>query len=98
RPDPLDLAEERRALVDDAQRSLAKGFHDPSGEVRADPLDQPGAQIALDALDGVRRRGAELVRLELQTVVPVLRPVVGRLDVLAGDRAGEVADDRDQPP
>ena len=55
-------------------------------QVRADALDQPGAEVLLDALGGVRRRAAQLVGLELLAVLAVLHPGAGRLDVLAGRR------------
>jgi hypothetical protein len=94
--DALDLLEVRRALVDDFQGALAEHVHDLAGEVGADALDQPRAEVLDDALAGVRRHGAQAVGLELRAVVAVLHPRAGRLDVLAGGGAGEVADDRDE--
>src|SRR5262249_6913066 len=84
RADALDLLEERRAVVDDLQGALAEDLDDLAGEVRADALDEPGAEVLLDAGCRVRRGGAEAVRLELQAVVAVLGPGAGSLEVLAG--------------
>ena len=96
RADALDLLQERRALVDDLQRALAEDLDDLAGVVRADALDQAGAEILLDALGGVRRRAAQVVGLELLAVLAVADPGAGRLDVLAGDGARQVADDGDE--
>ena len=96
RTDPLDLAQERRAFVDDRQRALAEGFDDLAGIVLADPLDQAGREVLLDPLGRVRRRGAELVGLELQAVVAVLHPGARRLDVFPGHGGGQIADHGDQ--
>ena len=57
------------------QRALAEDLDDLAGVVRADALDQAGAEVLLDALPvcgGVVRR---LVGLELHAVVAVLDPV-----------------------
>ena len=60
RSDALDLLQKRRAFVDDLQGAFAEDGDDLLGEVRADALDQAGAEIFLDALDGVRRRAAQI--------------------------------------
>ena len=94
---PMPLTSLRNdGLSSMTQGALAEDLDDLAGEVRADALDQAGAEVFLDALDGVRRRAAQLVGLELLAVVAVLHPVAGRLDVLAGDGAGQVADDGDE--
>ena len=56
RADALDLLEEGRALVDDRQGALAEDLDDLAGEMRADALDEAGAEVLLDALERVRRR------------------------------------------
>ena len=65
--------------------------------MRADALDQAGAEVLLDALDGVRRRGPQLVGLELQAVIAVLRPVARGFEILPSGHGRQVADDGDQP-
>src|SRR5262245_7870503 len=48
----------------------------------------------------MRRRGAQVVGLELQAVVAVVDPGAARLDVFAGQGVWQVANDRDKtgPP
>src|SRR5262249_58686081 len=82
RADAFHLLEERRALVDDRQGAFAEYLNNFTCEVRADPLDQAGAEILLNPFHRVRRRGAQLVRLELEAVLAVVDPGAGPLDVL----------------
>ena len=56
------------------------------GVVRADALDQSGAEILLDTGGRVRVRGADAVGFELRAVILVDEPAAGGLDVFAGDR------------
>src|SRR5262249_55039765 len=89
--DALDLLEEGWAFVNDGQGALAENLDDFPREVRADPLDQTGAEVFDDAFAGVRRRGAQLGGAELFAVVAVLHPGAARLDVLAGNDPGQGA-------
>src|SRR5262249_20200228 len=99
--DALDLAQIGRALVDDGESALAEVDDDLAGEVRTDSLDQARAEILLDAFCRVRRRRAQVGRLELLSVLRVGDPLPRRADTLSGDNlAGHRADDRDKaaPP
>ena len=49
-----------RVLVDHIQRILPELLYDASGKFRANPLDQPGAEIFLNAVYGGRQRLFEL--------------------------------------
>src|SRR5262249_45007917 len=109
RTDPLDLTQKRRALVDDGQGTFTEDLDDLAGEVRADPLDEAGAEVLGDALGGVRRRGAQVVGLELRAGVadlkrrpgaPVLGPRPRGRAVPAAGSARQPADDGAQaaPP
>ena len=98
RADALDLLQKRRAFVDDVEGAFAEDLDDLAGEVRADALDQTGAEILFDALHGVRRRGAQ--RRSALNCRPWSRscahsPVA--CEVFAGDDGRQVADDGDQP-
>ena len=97
RADPLDLGEERRALVDHGQSTFAEDFNDLFREVRTDPFHQPGPEVAGDPGGGVRRGGAQRLGLELEAVVAVLNPGSARFDVLPGNGVGQMADHRYDP-
>ena len=92
---PLTSLEEGRALVDDLQGAVAEDLDDLAGVVRADALDQAGAEVLLDALDGVRRRVRSSSALNCRPWSRSWTQAPVGLDVLAGDDAGEVADDGD---
>jgi hypothetical protein len=95
--------------LDDVERPLdfrALGEHGRTISVwtladrRPDALDEAGTEVFLDARGGVRRRAAQLVGLELFAVFAVLHPRAASLELLAGHRAWQVADNRDEaaPP
>src|SRR5262249_39031341 len=95
--DALDLIQERRAFVDDLERPLAEDLDDLAGKVRADPLDQPGADLFPAPSGGGGGRGAQLLRFDLPAVTAVLAPGAVGLDVLPRHGAGHLADHRHQP-
>ena len=57
RAEALDLLQEGGAFVNDVEGPDAEDLNDLAGKTWPDSLDQPGAQIALDAVGGVWRRG-----------------------------------------
>src|SRR5439155_7879778 len=65
-------------LLDDAQDLGPELGDHPLGHHRANPLDQPRAQVAADALDGGRRHGGIEVHLELPAVLGVAAPAPGQ--------------------
>ena len=56
------------------ERAFAEHLDDAAGVGRADALDEAGAEILLDAFDGVRRHAADRLGLELFAVLAVLYP------------------------
>ena len=83
-------------MIDDVERAVAEYFDDALGVGRPDPLDEARAQILGNAGNRVRRRGLELVGLELQAMRLIVDPLAERLDVFARDDGRQVADDGDQ--
>ena len=94
--DAFDGSEPRGLPVDDVEDRGAERVHEAPGEVRADPLDEAGAEVLLDALDGRRRDRREAAGRELHAVDAVVHPRAFGLDELA-DRDGRgVADHGDR--
>ena len=56
--DPRDVQQAIGLAIDDVEDPGAEGVHQLSGQVRPDALDQPGPEVALDALGRVGRRDA----------------------------------------
>ena len=98
RTGPMPGTSVRRSgvVVDDREGRLAEGVDDPPGHDRADPLDQPAAEVPLHPLERGRERGAVVERLELPAVLGVVAPPAVGDDRLAGREVGERADDGDQ--
>jgi hypothetical protein len=71
---------------------------DPFGELRPDPPDHAGPEIAGHSLRRRRRRGLQHIGLELETVRAVGQPDPDRVDVLAGRDRGRMPDERHQIP
>src|SRR5437764_12128077 len=63
--DALDFLEERGAFVDDGKSAFAEDLDDAPCGRRSDALDEPGAEISLDAFDRAGRQHAQAVSLEL---------------------------------
>jgi hypothetical protein len=85
-----------RLLFDDVEHVLAEGARQLAPVDRTDALDQTGAQVLLDALQGGRRGGAQEGGFELRAVFAVLFPAARRLDVLARRDRRRVADQGDE--
>lgn len=68
------LDESLGLVLDDVERVEAEVLDYPVGEHRADALDQTGAQIAADALDGGREDRRVVVHRELLAVLRVRGP------------------------
>ena len=94
--DAVDLAQALGCLLDDVEDRRAEGADQPAGVDRADALDHAGAEVALDAAEGVRRRDLDEHGPELPAVLAVGDPVAGRRGVLAGGDTRGVTHERDQ--
>jgi hypothetical protein len=94
--DTAHLEQSARRLLDDVEHRLTEGSDQPLGEMRADPLDQPGGEIALDALTRRGRRHLQEQRAKLRTVLAVLLPMAAGLDVLSGMDLGSAAEHGDE--
>ena len=68
RAQPGHLDQPPRLLLDHPQRVHAEVPDDPAGGPRPDPLDQPRAEVAFDALDRGRQHRGVRVDLELPPV------------------------------
>src|SRR5260370_1069854 len=93
RADPLDFFEEGGAFVNHVESACAEHLDDLAGVMRADALDQAGAEILFDAFDGARGQDAQRVGLELPSELRIVHPLPGRLDELAGSSARRLPDD-----
>ena len=96
RADPFDVAQAVRLGVDHVEDRGAERVHQLRGVDRTDAVDQAGGEIPLDSL----LRGG-LGRLqeagpELRAVVPIVNPVAGAVDPLAGSNEGGAPHDRDR--
>jgi hypothetical protein len=95
-PHAQRLPQPAGVFVEHAQRVGTEALDDASGGDRADPLDQPGAQVALDTLDGGREDLCAPLGLELAAILLVGRPGPLQPQTLAGVDLGQVADDGHQ--
>ena len=73
-PQARDLDQPLWLLLDHPQGVHAEVPDNPGGGPRPDPLDQTGAQVAFDALDGGRQHRGVRVDLELPSVAWVRAP------------------------
>jgi len=85
-------------VLDQVENTLAEFGDQPFGEMGADALDQPGAQVLLDAVQRGRKRGPHERGLELEAVVTVVLPAPASVDVLAGLDGRGRAEDGDEVP
>ena len=96
RTNPRHLAQPIRLGLDHVENLVAKRADQLLGVDRADPPDHAGAEIFFDAVYRSRRRGLQKPRLELLAMGPVVNPLTGCGDPLAGGNRRRVADDRHQ--
>ena len=75
---PVHLDQPLGLLFDDGQDVGAEMRHHPLGHHRPDPLDQPGAQVAADALDRRRQHRRVGVHLKLLAVFGMAAPAPGQ--------------------
>ena len=94
--DAADMQQEVWAGVENLQRPFLVNAHDFGRQLRTDAADGAGRQVPLDPLGRRRRRGADIVGLELLAVLAIHRPNPGRGQVLAGGHRGHGAHDGDQ--
>ncbi len=90
--DPLHLGQPLRPVLDDVERLQAERRHHPGGHHLADPADQAGPQVLLDADEragGDRGVGGDP---ELPAVLRVVDPRPAEAEVLARLHAQQVAD------
>src|ERR1700737_4565188 len=73
-PDPIDLSQPRGRLLNDIEHGGTEGLDQPPGVYRTNTLDHPGAEVALDAGQRVRRRNPDEDRLELSAVLAIRDP------------------------
>ena len=94
--DPLHLGQPLRPALDDVERLQAERRHQPRGHHLADPPDQAGPQVLLDAVE--RRGGNRGVGgdPELPAVLRIVDPAAAEAEVLARLHAEQVADGGDQ--
>jgi hypothetical protein len=95
RADAGDLADARRIAVQDLQRLDAEALDDARRELGPDPLDQPRAEIAAHAVDGLRRHLG--VALDAELLAEPRRRLEATADAQHGARrdADQAADDGD---
>jgi hypothetical protein len=94
--DPLHLGQPLRPALDDVERLQAERRHQPRGHHLADPPDQAGPQILLDAVErgrGDRGIGGDP---ELPAVLGIVDPASAEAEVLPRLHAEQVADGGDQ--
>ena len=94
-PDAADVQQKIRAGIENFQRPLLVDAHDLGRQLRTDAADGPGRQVPLDPLGRRRRRGANIVGLELLAVLAIHRPSAGRRQMLAGGHRRDRTHDRD---
>ncbi|WP_328618748.1 hypothetical protein OHS18_13120 [Amycolatopsis sp. NBC_00355] len=70
----MDLDQPLRVGLDNLENVDAEVLDRPVGHHRADAFDQPGAEVAVDALDRGRQHGGAGVDLELLAVFGVAAP------------------------
>ena len=92
--DAGDVEQAIGLAVDHVEHAGAEGRDELPGQMRADALDQAGAEIALDTFGRIGGRDTDPVGLELLPVRAVVDPGTGGVDVLADGDLRRVADDR----
>ncbi len=92
--DAQHLVQPLRRFVDHGQGISAELAHDAFGRHRANALDQPAAQVFLDARGRGRQHRGVALDLELPAVLAVDRPLPLQAHVLAHLHAEHVADHR----
>ena len=96
--DPLHGPEAVRLLLDHPQGVETEGVNQPLGEDGADPLDQAGAEVPLDADEGSGGDRLVLVNVKLVAVLLVVGPGALEAKRFAGSQRGQVPDDGGQVP
>ncbi len=96
RADPLDLGELLDIALDDVEGLLLEPLDDPLGHDRADPLDQPRAEVFLDPGDRGGDGAFAEDDLELLAVLGMAAPFALHREDLAGGGVDDMADDGDQ--
>ncbi len=82
-----------RLVFDDVEDLGAELLNDALRVGRADAIDEAAAEIALDAVEGIRPAQLQVVRLELRAEVPVRLPRAACLELLAGHHTRGLADE-----
>ena len=82
---------------DHFQGLLAKMLHDALRQARANPTDQPGAQVTANARHGGGQGVFANLDFELQSVFGVVDPAAAQADILSWDQLRQVAGDGCQP-
>ncbi len=93
-----DLDEALGLLLDDPQGVDAEVLGDAVGEDRPDALDQPGPQIAPDALDGGRQHGRVVLDVELLAVLRMRPPAALHPEGFTDLGTEQRADHREEIP
>ncbi len=83
RADTLHFAEARRIIFHHLERVEAEAGDEPSGQRRADTRNQPGAEVALDALEGAGLQSQIGGDAELPAEATVLLPVATEAKTLS---------------
>src|SRR5699024_6471161 len=96
RPQVRYLDEPFRLVLDDFQCVGTEVLHDAFGHLRADALDQPGAQVTADPLHRRRQDGGVVVHVELLAVLGVRAPASTHTQRFPGLYAHEGADHGEQ--
>jgi hypothetical protein len=86
------LDQPTRLLLDHLQGGLAEVVDDPLGHLRADPLDQPRAEVTADSLNGGGQHRLVHLNLELAAVLGMARPPALQPQALAGLRPKQRTD------
>jgi hypothetical protein len=94
-PEACDLAQPLGVLVQHAQRVEPEARDDALRGDAADPLDEPGAEVLLDARERARGELGHARRAELLAVVPIHLEDATRSDARPDGHARERADDRE---
>ena len=89
--DPFDVVEALRLVFDDIEGLRAERKHDALGHFRPDPLDQPAAEVLLDAGGCGREDGGVALDLELPAILAVYGPLPLQSHVLARADAQHVS-------
>ena len=96
RPEVGHLDEPLRCRLDHVEGGHPEVVHDLLGQLRADALDQPGAEVAQDALHRGGQHGGVVLDVELPAVLRVGAPPAAQPQRLAGLGAQQRPDHGDQ--